>query len=314
VTAVSPSGVGPAGTQLPDHGPIEIVDDFLWHGGVGAGQACSVFHTNALVAYMQQNYPSYNCAIPVGRVVHGSDHVSTFSDTDGTQGVAVMRQPVAANDGYLTVLTCKPTGELTTSACQAISADFEARLPVSALPGSSTPPSPTGPAKYIVTRTGMIDSLKMGVSTAADVRAVFGTSGASATGNMGVGMSDFNSVGYDCTTNYADNVVPIHGATTVQEGPYCATVFYINSTKNTLAGFITSNKKFATEHGTTVGMTVAQATKNENRARVQGCDDSVPTGPTSSQRSILLQINTTTGRVSWLSVDWPANSVGVNFC
>jgi hypothetical protein len=125
----------PAGANLASSldvatAPIGILDDWLWHGDVGSSLACSVFDDPALVQYLTQGFPSALPCPKAGRTVTRVDaHVATFVDPDGTHGVGWMILPssTAVDDGKLSILTCRPTGGLTTAECDTIIADWIAR-------------------------------------------------------------------------------------------------------------------------------------------------------------------------------------------
>jgi hypothetical protein len=122
---------GPGGAA-PDifTAPIAIENDFLWHGGVGSGAACSVFDDPAVVQYMTANFPQELPCPRAGRTVTRIDsHASTFVDADGARGMGWIMLPSsqAADDGRISVLTCRPTDGLTTADCDTIIADWIAR-------------------------------------------------------------------------------------------------------------------------------------------------------------------------------------------
>jgi hypothetical protein len=110
--------------------PIAIENGYLWHGGVGSGTACSVFDDPAVVQYMTANFPQELPCPRAGRTVTRIDsHASTFVDADGARGVGWIMLPSsqAADDGRISVLTCRPTDGLTTADCDTVIADWVAR-------------------------------------------------------------------------------------------------------------------------------------------------------------------------------------------
>ena len=118
--------------RVPDvaNAPIAVMNDYLWHGGVGSGYACSVFSDPALVQYVSQNYPQEGPCPRAGRTVTKVDaHQARFVDADGARGVGWITLPssAGADDGKLTVLTCRPTAGLTAAGCDTIIAEFVAR-------------------------------------------------------------------------------------------------------------------------------------------------------------------------------------------
>jgi hypothetical protein len=122
----------PASGAVPDifSAPIAIENDFLWHGGIGSGAACSVFDDPAVVQYMTANFPQEMPCPRAGRTVTRIDsHASRFVDADGARGAGwiVLPSSQAADDGRISVLTCRPTDGLTTADCDTIIADWIAR-------------------------------------------------------------------------------------------------------------------------------------------------------------------------------------------
>ena len=110
--------------------PIAIENDFLWHGGVGSGTACSVFDDPAVVQYMTANFPQEMPCPRAGRTVTRVDsHASRFVDANGARGAGwiVLPSSQAADDGRISVLTCRPTDSLSAADCDSIIADWLAR-------------------------------------------------------------------------------------------------------------------------------------------------------------------------------------------
>jgi hypothetical protein len=290
------------GSALTGEGPVHINYDWLWHGANGAGTACSVFQSQALLAYWAAAYPSLPCKVPAGRVVTGNDKMSTFTDSDGSIGVGFMSTPssIAGDDGAVEILTCHASGGLNKAACQSIVADYAARNT-----DFSNPPTKT------ISRDGKIGGLQLGVSAQSVVVAVAGSPAATATGNFGAGFPSFRALGYDCTAASSDGRDPIVLQPTTH-GPYCKTIYYVNATSNTLGGFSTTSNTFVTEKGTSVGMTEADAAKNEGQNSSAGCDTGISLG---QPRTIFINVGTKpTDRVNRLSAELPKSALGVLFC
>jgi hypothetical protein len=122
--------------------PIGIINDYLWHGGVGSLLACRVFDDPAIQQYVQQHFSVLLPCRPAGRTVTSVDaHASTFVDADGARGAGLMTLPSSPtqDDGLIGVLTCRPTTGLTAADCDTIIADFIARNDVTNPPAGSTP-------------------------------------------------------------------------------------------------------------------------------------------------------------------------------
>ena len=113
-----------------DKAPVAIENDWLWHGGVGSVTACSVFDAPAVVQYVTRHFPTNLPCPRAGRTVTGIDsHLSTFVDAGGARGAGWLVLPSAQGaDGFVSVLTCRPTAGLTTADCETIVADFVARI------------------------------------------------------------------------------------------------------------------------------------------------------------------------------------------
>jgi hypothetical protein len=130
IAADGQNGITVSPPESTRAGGISIINDFLWHGGVGSTLACSVFDDPALVQYLTQTFPS---ALPCPRaqrtVTKVNSNVSTFVDADGTRGVGIIVLPSSGqvDDGRLSILTCTPTTGLTAAGCDTIIADWIAR-------------------------------------------------------------------------------------------------------------------------------------------------------------------------------------------
>jgi hypothetical protein len=117
--------------------PISIINDYLWHGGVGGPLACSVSDDATIKAYMQTSYPELGTCPRAGRVLtHVDAHTTTFVDPDGMLGAGWFDLPSSqtADDGKVSVLTCHPTSDLSVASCNTIIADWIARVDVPAPP------------------------------------------------------------------------------------------------------------------------------------------------------------------------------------
>jgi hypothetical protein len=108
--------------------PIAIDNDRLWHGA--AVTACSVFDDPAVVQNVTRLSPHDLPCPRAGRTVTRlSAQVSTFVDVDGARGVGWIKLPSPQGaDGFVSVLTCRPTAGLTAADCDTIVADFATRL------------------------------------------------------------------------------------------------------------------------------------------------------------------------------------------
>ncbi|MDQ1512090.1 MAG: hypothetical protein QOG50_3934 [Actinomycetota bacterium] len=109
-----------------DAAPINVQNAILWNEPARA-LACSVFDDPLF------RQPTNSCVTSSSshRTVTRVDaHLATFVDADGVRGVGWLELPSSetANDGKISVLTCRPTKGLTTATCDTIIADYAARL------------------------------------------------------------------------------------------------------------------------------------------------------------------------------------------
>jgi hypothetical protein len=300
------AGTTPTGGPIHGNGPIHVAYDWLWHGAVGAGTACEVFQSQALLEYWQRAYPGQPCKPPVGRTVTGDDKLSTFTDRDGTVGVGIMRLPTAqgVDNGQVEILSCRPSAGLSAAACQSIVADYASRNQDFAKPQTQT-----------ITADGRIGSLQISVSKQSDVTGEFGAPDASAAGSFGVSSyPGFQALGYDCTTSASAKRDPLvlYSTGPTPQGPYCKTIFYINDRTKTLGAFSTTSSAFATEKGTSVGSTESAAARNEGQNSSAGCDTGISLG---QPRTIFINVGTKpTDHVNRITAELPANAVGALFC
>src|SRR5262249_60257665 len=87
-----------------DTAPVSILNDWLWHGQVGVGRACTVFTDPEL---LNQTNGQLACTPPPGRTVTKVDaNVSTFTDADGVRGAGWVKYPTdpPGGDGLGTIL------------------------------------------------------------------------------------------------------------------------------------------------------------------------------------------------------------------
>jgi hypothetical protein len=121
-------------------GQITVEDDWLWHGRVGTSLACSVFD-DASVAQLAAQFGAEPCPRAGRTVTRLDSQTATFVDLDGKRGTARMVLPSAkGDDGRITVLTCRPSEEVTAEMCDTIVADWAARVrDQSAAPASTVP-------------------------------------------------------------------------------------------------------------------------------------------------------------------------------
>ena len=176
------------------------------------------------------------------------------------------------------------------------------------------------PTRWTVTTTGKVGPLQLGTSTDADVRAARGTPDATTTGTFGISsFPDYDALGYDCADQTAPDRIPLHVQPQVA-GPYCRTIFFLNSSTHTLAAFETKTDGYKTEQGTAVGMTTAEAERRESQqvqpaaCRASGMTLGKPDDP-ASPGGIIMEMGTgSTDLVTQLSAEDNQIEVGVQFC
>ena len=107
------------------------------------------------------------------------------------------------------------------------------------------------------------------------------------------------------------------------QAPYCGTVYYLNVTTQTLAGFSTTSNRYATAQGTRVGMSSVEAARREGQPPYAlGCQSSNIRlgnieGYAGRETPVEIDIFVGTGptdTVTNLTVENFANQVGVLFC
>ena len=187
-------------------------------------------------------------------------------------------------------------------------------------PSTTTASTTAPPVKPIVpvrlVTPAAVGSLRFGVATAADVRTTIGVPEASVRGSFGVStLPGYLALGYECASTKAPGRMHI-GPNGTDRPPYCRTVFYINVNTATLAGFATTTTHYATAAGTKVDMTGAEAQLRESRPVVGGCFSGIRIGEQTTPFAAMFAFVAvySNNQVNGISVDNPANSVGVLFC
>jgi hypothetical protein len=181
---------------------------------------------------------------------------------------------------------------------------------------STTPLQPGGGMRWIVTKTGGVGPLQLGVSTEAEVRAAAGPPDGTGRSKFGVtGYPDFQALGYDCFDQADSGRLSLHPQPNAT-GPYCRTVFYVNVDTGTLAGFNTTSNRYETEHGVSVGTSSADAAQREGQAPVSGCFQGIALGDlTASPYELFIWVGTQpTDAVTSISAEAASNQVGLMFC
>ena len=191
--------------------------------------------------------------------------------------------------------------------------DAAPRVPAHAVAAASTPTTIAAAAiRNVVTTSGQVGPLQLGVSTEADVRAKAGRPDATAQSSFaGTLFPAYHALGYECSKVDNNSRIPLEVQPAVS-GPYCRTVYYINVKTRTLQGFHTTSPKFETARGTRAGMSAAEAERREGHAVTGGCNTGISLGAGSTAAQIFIQPRADT--VDSLAADSTKDSVGVLFC
>ena len=117
----------------------------------------------------------------------------------------------------------------------------------------------------------MVGTLKLESSSGSDVQAAAGPPDATAQGSFEVPtVPDYRALGYGCSSESSSGGTPL-----VSAGPYCQTVYYLDAGTNVLQAFYTRSTNFHTRHGTSVGITAAQAEQREGVTVTSGCHQGI---------------------------------------
>jgi len=186
---------------------------------------------------------------------------------------------------------------------------------------------PSGAASATSTLTistnGRIGALKLGGSTLTDVVAALGVPQAEAEGNFGdAGAPNYKGLGYECAPQPGGELRSVGS-----EGPpYCHTVYYLDTATRVLGGFWTISTRYATSHGTRVGISEHSAASREHRPATVGCLSGISElsrdtflyisirGGKVRRPSSKNQLDLVGGRVDNIAVESRHDPVGVLFC
>jgi hypothetical protein len=300
------------------------VETALLSHGPDISLACAAFAGDPLVDRWQlvsaPAVSSETCAAPAGRVLTRlGPGVIAFVDADGTRGVGVMRVRASTErlpDADYGIVTCKLTGA-DASLCDAIIADYTARYP------GVEPDAPPIGIGGAVTTAGRVGTLQLAQSTEADVRATLGAPEKTARASFEAGaLPAYDALGYECTSRSGPATIPLVVQPAVS-GPYCDTVYFINTMTKTLAAFETTSSQYATARGTTVGMTPVEAAQREGKQIVvHGCAGTFirlgsfyQDGAAFDGAALFIFVGPTANdRVGRLALESNVNPVGMLFC
>jgi hypothetical protein len=133
--------------------------------------------------------------------------------------------------------------------------------------------------------------------------------------------SGWEALGYRCGPE--DTMSPLV-ATAGAEGPYCRTIYYLNSKTGRLGTFFTSMPGFRDAHGVFVGMRTAKADRLEGKKAIGGCGEGIFTTTPSGTYHVVIagghthprgnELVVRGGRVGALVLHSRTDDVGVFDC
>ena len=80
----------------------------------------------------------------------------------------------------------------------------------------------------------------------------------------------YRALGYDCSEKSVPERWPL-----LRRGPYCRTVYFINTRKGKLGTFFTSSSDYVERHGVRVGMRSAVAERRLHKHLTAGCEENL---------------------------------------
>jgi hypothetical protein len=129
-------------------------------------------------------------------------------------------------------------------------------------------------AAIVVSASGRIGKLRIGLSDASAVIAFAGRPDADRRGRAGNFRSvSYRALGYGCSHGSSEATWPL-----LPKGPYCRTVFWINVRTGRLGDFYTTSPRYAESHGVGIGMPTAVAEHILHRRVYIGCEENLHIG------------------------------------
>ncbi|MFI4990995.1 MAG: hypothetical protein ACHQHO_08825 [Solirubrobacterales bacterium] len=144
---------------------------------------------------------------------------------------------------------------------------------------STDPPSGYRPllsqSSVVISDTGAIGRLHLGVSTAADVVAFAGSPEAEDQGEERSG-EPYRELGYECRPAVLGRVDLTHiELVAADPRQACRTVYFVDLTKGELALLATTSGRFRDGHGIRVGMATRTADRRAHKRAIGGCLDAL---------------------------------------
>jgi hypothetical protein len=178
-----------------------------------------------------------------------------------------------------------------------------------------------GGAAVTITAGGRIGTLQLDRS---DKSAIVAFAGEPEVDEVDAGVypgSGWEALGYRCGPQ--DTLAPLV-ATVGAEGPYCRTVYYVNSGTGRLGTFFTSMPGFRDAHGVFAGMRTAKADRLEGKKALGGCLEGIAIQSPSAIYHVIItgghthlrgnELVVRGGRVGALVLHSRRNNVGVFDC
>jgi hypothetical protein len=134
--------------------------------------------------------------------------------------------------------------------------------------GLATSSDAAGGSEVKITSAGSIGPLQLGRSDKAAITAFAGEPQVDETNAGAIPGSGWEALGYTCGPRATNSPLV---ATAGAEGPYCRTVYYLNSGSGKLGTFFTSMRGFRDARGVSVGMRTAKADRLEGKKALGGC-------------------------------------------
>jgi hypothetical protein len=130
----------------------------------------------------------------------------------------------------------------------------------------------SGRPPIVLSADGKIGSLQMGKSDARAIVAFAGRPDAERSGTE-FDSARFRALGYECERKNFDHAWPL-----LEHGPYCRTVFWVNTRTGRLGDFYTTSTRYVESHGVRLGTRSAVAERRLHQRLYLGCEENIELG------------------------------------
>jgi hypothetical protein len=89
----------------------------------------------------------------------------------------------------------------------------------------------------------------------------------------------YRALGYHCSGKPSGESFPVLETQSGRHGPYCKTVFWVNSRTRRLGDFYTSSSRYEESHGVRIGMATATVESILHQRVYVGCEENLSEGP-----------------------------------